>query len=327
MPELEQSVRRICSIVLSVFNEEEVLETFWDQLKVALVKVSDFDFELLWVNDGSTDRSQERLSSFKAVKDSNSISHKVLEFSKNFGHEAAMIAGIDHAAGDVVICMDADGQNPPAEIERMLGAFSDGAEIVLMERMKQASSRSYFKRSFSSIFYRLINQLSSIKMRNNSSDFFLISRRVADIFRNAYREKVRFIRGFIQSIGFETTTLTFRPDKRLAGKSKYNFKGLSSLAFNAIFSLSNRPLRLSILFSLGFVLFTIVLIVYSLIKFFYGESPPSGYTTIIIFLSLSFSFLFITLTVISLYFEKIVEEMRQRPLYIIKSIQKDDKDN
>jgi dolichol-phosphate mannosyltransferase len=216
-----------------------------------------------------------------------------------------MLAGIDHASGDAIICMDSDGQHPPKELKNIINAFEDKHEIVLMERTMNHGSNNVNK-YLSKRFYKLINKLSDIQFQENSTDFFLISKRVAIIFQEYFREQNRFIRGFVQSVGFDTSVLKFEASSRISGESKYSYKALIKLAINAIFSFSNKPLRLSILISMLFILFTVILSAFSLYQYFFGNKPPSGYTTIIIFMSVGFS----------------LQETRKRPLYIIKSIQK-----
>ncbi|WP_423128785.1 glycosyltransferase family 2 protein [Gaoshiqia sp. Z1-71] len=307
------------SIVISLYNEEDGVLSFWALLRAELIKMADIDFEVIWVNDGSTDQTQNRIEKLTTSHPGQNISHCSIEFSKNFGHESAMIAGIDHAKGDAVICMDGDGQHPPAEIENMLHAYQAGSDFVLMECI-QREDNGLVKKLLSASFYKLINRLSTIKLRNNATDFFLISRQVADILKTCYREQNRFIRGFIQSIGFSSVVLPFHAPSRLYGKSNYSLFRLFKHAFNAIFAFSNKPLRISMFFSVVFISFTVVFGLYTHYMYLYGDTPPSGYTSIIFLMLISFSLLFFTITILSLYFEKVIQEMRQRPIYIIKNI-------
>jgi len=307
------------SIVLSLYNEEEGVLTFWQALREELKKMASVNFELIWVNDGSTDRTQMHINSVLSDNGGGGLTHCSIEFSRNFGHEAAMISGIDHSKGDAVICMDADGQHPPAEISKMIGSFLSGEDVVLMERLER-DDNSFLKKFFSSLFYKIINQLSSVKVQPNATDFFLISRQVADHLKFNYREQNRFIRGYLQSIGFPSEVLPFHAPCRLYGKSKYSYLKLFGHALNAVFAFSNKPLRISICCSVIFLLFTVVFGVYTLYMYLYGDSPPSGYTSIILLLLISFSMLFLTITVLSLYFEKAIQEMRQRPIYIIRKM-------
>jgi len=311
-------MKKKISIVISSYNEEESLEEFSKSLVLEISKLNDFDFEIIWVNDGSKDKTAIKILEIaKGVKVSN-VTHVHIEFSKNFGHEAAMIAGIDNATGVAVICLDADGQHPPSEISRMIEMFLKGNDYILMSRI-QRDDNSFLKKALSALFYKVINSLSKIPFQKNSSDFFLISDDIAAILRTNYREKNRFIRGFIQSLGFTSTNIEFTAPKREFGESKYSYKKLFKLAISAIFTFSFKPLRLSVYFALLFIVFTVVLSGYTLYEYLLGDVPPSGYTTIILFISFSFTLLFSILSIQLLYFEKLIEEIRQNPIYIIKS--------
>ncbi|WP_108867112.1 glycosyltransferase family 2 protein [Aquimarina aquimarini] len=305
------------SIVISLYNEMDGIHHFWTSLKEVISEEKQVCFELIWVNDGSIDRTQEAIDEICEEPSVDNIKNIGIEFSKNFGHESAMIAGIDTASGEAVICIDSDGQHPPEEVPKMIKIFNEGNDIVLMKRLIREDS-SYLKKQFSRFFYRVINLLSTIKFEENSTDFFLISKRIKRILKSNFRDQNRFIRGFIQSLGFSKKTLLFSAPARQYGESSYSYLGLLKLAFNAIFSFSNKPLRVSIVLSVIFTLFTLGMIGYTLYVYMVGNEAPSGYNTIMIFMSASFSILFITLSILSLYFEKIIQEIRKRPIYIIK---------
>jgi polyisoprenyl-phosphate glycosyltransferase len=309
----------LISVVISLYNEADGVLNFWSDLREELTTLTEFCFEVIWVNDGSKDKTQVFIDEKIIVIIENNITHCSIEFSKNFGHEAAMIAGIDNAKGEAIICMDADGQHPPAEIAKMIAAFYAGNNSVLMERIYR-EDEGLFKKWLSSTFYVIINKLSSIEIRNNATDFFLISRQVADILKFNYREKNRLIRGYIQSLGFTLKVLPFKAPCRLSGESRYSYTKLVKLALDSVFAFSNKPLRISIVFSVLFILLTVLFGGYSLGMYLFGDTPPSGYTSIILLLTFSFSLLFLTITILSLYFEKVIQELRQRPLYLIKRL-------
>ncbi|GAA4277292.1 glycosyltransferase [Aquimarina mytili] len=309
--------KQLVSIVVSLYNEEEGVDHFWDSLKEVLRRENDIDFEVIWVNDGSTDQTQMAIDQIRKKESFENISNVSIEFSKNFGHESAMIAGIDNTNGEAIICIDSDGQHPPEEIPKMIQSYNEGNDIILMQRISR-NDNSFLKKRFSRFFYKVINFLSAVKFEENSTDFFLISKQIKEILESNFRDQNRFIRGFIQSLGFSKKTLTFTAPAREYGESSYSYLGLTKLAFNAIFSFSNKPLRISIFLSVFFILFTIGMIGYTLYTYWYGTTAPSGYNTIIIFMSASFSILFVTLSILSLYFEKLIQEMRKRPIYIIK---------
>jgi polyisoprenyl-phosphate glycosyltransferase len=305
------------SLIISVFNEEQVLPLFWDELHKVIRSLGQHRFECVWVNDGSTDTSQTLISQICSdpgfYGDTQSI-----EFSRNYGHEAAMIAGVDYATGEVMICMDADLQHPPSSIPAMLDAFKEGVDIVTMTRSSRADSQGA-KKGLSRWFYKMLNALSDFEFEKNASDFFLVSRRVADILKNNFRERNRFLRGYIQIIGFDKRSLTFDAEARAAGETKYSYSKLFSLANVAIFSFSRKPLYLAMFLAVVFILISIALVAYTLFMFFWGDEPPPGYTTVLVFTSVSFASLFFVLAILSLYVGRGVEEIKERPIYLLKN--------
>jgi polyisoprenyl-phosphate glycosyltransferase len=308
------------TVVISLFNEEEGVEAFWQQLHDFMNEHKYWFFELIWVNDGSKDKTQQKINNLTDLVDLQSnYSHKTIEFSRNFGHEAAMIAGIDYSEKDLVICMDADSQHPVTIIKKMVEKHLEGNDIVLAIR-KDRADHGFMNKMLSRSFYNLINKFSEVYLTPNSSDFFLISRKIKEILKSNYREHNRLIRGFIQSIGFEIGKVEYIAPAREAGKSKYSIRKLASLALNSLFAFSNKPLRISLFMSFIFIGFSLILIFYSLFKFFTDSTVPSGYTTLIIFVSISFAIFFFTFSVFLMYFEKTLTEVRNRPLYIIKKI-------
>ena len=180
--------RKKISVVVSVYNEELSLNQFY-KTTVSVLDKCVWDYELIFVNDGSQDGSIELFKGF--AKENAKV--KVVDFSRNFGHEAAMIAGIDHALGDGVVCMDADLQHPPACIPDIIAKFEDGYEVISMIRTKNADA-GIIKRITSGAFYKVLNLMSPVKFENNSSDFFAISKNVAGVLRKDYRDKIRYLR-------------------------------------------------------------------------------------------------------------------------------------
>ncbi|HNZ69562.1 MAG: glycosyltransferase family 2 protein [Prolixibacteraceae bacterium] len=305
------------SIAFSVFNEEGSLSRLFPALR-ELTGHHPGDWEFLFVDDGSTDGSAEAIRRFRE-KELPGCTIRMIRFSRNFGHEAAMIAGIDNATGDAVICMDADLQHPLEMVPEMINSYQKGFSIVTMNRNSNKGN-SLAGNFFSSLFYGLINRLSSDKLQKNSSDFFLISKEVAQVLRNNYRERNRFLRGIIQIIGFSATSLEYDAPDRVAGKTKYSFLKLTRLTAQAITSFSNAPLYLGIWFGFLFSLLSLILGLYSLWIFFFGEMPPSGYTTIILFLSVSFAILFFLVGIIGIYTGYLFDEQKKRPIYIIEEM-------
>ncbi len=292
------------SIVVSIFNEENVIQLFYDELIQSIPNV--FEYEIIFIDDGSTDSSQDIISNI-SIENKNV---KSILFSRNFGHEAAMLAGIDYASGEAIICMDSDLQHPPVMIPIMLERFQEGGVDII--NMVRSNNKSIL----SSAFYKLLKLISPFDIEADASDFFLISRRIAKILKKDYRERVRFLRGFIQMLGFKKTVLTFDVAERASGESKYSIFKLLSLSITAIATLSKFPLKLGTY--LGFLSGTFGLIVatYSIIMKVI-QHPVSGYTTIIVFLSIMFSIQFFILGVIGEYIGFLFDEQKKRPIYII----------
>ncbi|MCP4521735.1 MAG: glycosyltransferase family 2 protein [Cytophagales bacterium] len=312
------SIKKTVSIIVSVYNEQEVLYEFWKELYAVIKKIKNYNFNVIFVNDGSKDNSQEIIDSFISEELLPNVFVKTIEFSKNFGHEAAMIAGIDESNDDLLICLDADLQHPPKNIHKIIKKYEEGHEIVLMKRITRADN-SFIKNYLSKLFYKTILWLSETSFEQNASDFFMISKNVAQVLKNNFRERNRFLRGFIQIIGFNLTTIEYNAPARFSGESNYSFIELAKLGFTAIFAFSNKPLRLSLLFSSLFFLFSLILSIYTLFTYFFGNKPPDGYTTLIIFQSIGFAVICFLISVISIYFGKSLEEIRDRPIYLIKS--------
>ena len=301
---------RKLSIIVSVFNEEASLPMFYQELKNTLQNV-DFEYDILFVNDGSTDQSLDKI---REIKQQDSQVH-FINFSRNFGHEAAMLAGLDFCTGDAAVCMDADLQHPPRSIIEMWTKFQEGFDVINMVRMDRQDG-GFFRKITSKAFYSITNKMLNSKLEPNASDFFLISKRVIHLLQNNYRERTRFIRGFIQIIGFNRTTITFHAPERVAGVSKYSFFKLLTLSFSAISTLSKVPLKLGLWSGLLSGLMSIIIAIYSLVMWFI-DKPVGGYTTLVILISGMFCVNFIVLGIIGEYIGHLFDESKGRPHYIV----------
>ena len=302
-----------CSVVASVFNEEECLQMFYESLS-KILHSSSISYEIIFVNDGSVDNS---LSILKNIASKDHFV-KIIDFSKNFGHEAAMLAGIDHACGEAVICMDSDLQHPPELIPEMLQKKAEGFEVVNMVRTIRRDA-GFLQKMNSKLFYKFINSISTVKLAENASDFFLISQKVCKILQKNFRERTRFLRGIIQLIGFRKTTIEFEAPKRAAGKSKYSFFKLLKLSLTAISSFSKIPLQLGIITGLIFSIISIILIVFSFGMWLFGKTVP-GYTTLIIFMSAFAGIQLFVTGLIGQYISYIFDEVKERPVYVVNEI-------
>ncbi len=301
------------SVVVSVYNEELALEMFFQETKKVLDNMK-WDYELIFVNDGSADGSLELLKKFAAS--CNKV--KVVNFSRNFGHEAAMIAGVDHAGGDGVVCMDADLQHPPAYIPEIIEAFENGYNVVNMVRTKNEDA-GIIKRITSAAFYKILNWMSPVKFQNNASDFFAFDAKVMKVMKTEYRERIRFLRGFVQNVGFQRTTIEFEAAKRVAGESKYSIKKLLRFSVHTLFSFSDLPLKLGVYSGIVTALLGIILMIYTIVNKVMFH-VPAGYSTIIVFLCFMFAVLMIIIGVIGEYISILFTEIKERPVYLVDEV-------
>jgi len=299
---------RLLSVVVSVYNEEKALEDFYREATGVLKGIA-WEYELIFVNDGSGDQSLSILERL-AAGDSNV---KVVSFSRNFGHEAAMIAGLDYSRGDGIICMDADLQHPPECIPGILECFERGYEVINMFRTRNKTA-GLVKNITSSGFYWLINHISDVHFEANASDFFAISRHVAQVLKENYREKVRFLRGYVQNVGFKKTTIEYEARARVAGESKYSIKKLFVFSINTILCFSNMPLKLGIYAGIFSALLGLLVMIYTL---FTRRGAPSGYATIVVLICFMFAMMFVIIGIIGEYIAILFTELKDRPIYIV----------
>ena len=302
------------SIIVSVYNEEAGIRRFYEVCAGVLASLSvSYEYEIIFINDGSSDKSGEILRDF-ADRDREHV--RVIEFSKNFGHEAAMTAGLDYALGDILIFLDSDLQHPPRLIPEIVEKMEAGADIINMVRTKN-STAGLIKSITSGGFYALINLMSDIKLEPSASDFFALRKEVAEVLRHSYREKVRFLRGYVQNVGFKKETIEFEAPPRVAGKSHYSIKKLFRFSIDTILCFSNMPLKLGIYAGLFSGFLGLLLIVYTLLT---RQGAPSGYATIIIVLCFMFAMLFVILGIIGEYIAILFAELKDRPIYIVRDI-------
>ena len=303
----------VLSVVVSVYNEVEGIRHAYEEMTRVLQQMPE-TYELIFVDDGSTDGTADLLRPIVA----SDPYVRMVSFSKNFGHEAAMLAGIDYSRGEAVVCLDSDLQHPPAMIPDMVARWRDGFDVVNMVRTDRADA-NFFQKSSSRLFYRFTNLISDVKLAENASDFFLISRRVAAVLKTDFRERTRFLRGIVQLVGFPKTTLEYKAQERAAGHSKYSFFKLVKLSFSAISSFSKAPLRLGIFAGILFGFVSLVLIVYSLVMWIF-DTPVSGYTTLVVFMSAFASIQMFVIGIIGQYIGYIFDEVKGRPIYVVKEV-------
>lgn len=313
MPKPASPVR--VSIIVPVYNEEKVIREFHDSL-IALLDDLPYQFEIYYVNDGSGDKTQEIIANFSEA-DKRVIA---VEFSRNFGHQSALSAGLDLANGDVVITMDGDGQHPPQLITSMLSLYRDGYDIVLTQRLEPVRN-SLFKRWSSSGFYWFINRLSNTSILPGAADFRLMARNAVLALRRM-PEYHRFLRGMVSWMGFRSVVLPYEPVERIAGESKYSLRKMIGLALDAIFSFSLIPLWIGLLSGGCFFTLALLEIIYVLSFWFTGrqELLAPGWSSLIFIILIVGGTIMISLGFIGVYIGYIFQEVKHRPLYIIRSI-------
>jgi len=301
------------SIVVPVYNEAQVIAEFHQRLRSAIDALP-YSFEIWYVNDGSCDQTEAVV--IEIIRQDNRV--RLLNLSRNFGHQAALTAGLDFAEGQAVITMDGDGQHPPEYIEDLLDLYERGFDVVLTQRTDNQEG-TFLKRSTSWLFYRLINLMSATTVVPGAADFRLMSRMVVLSLRQM-RETHRFLRGLVTWTGFRWTTIQIRPSSRIAGESKYSLRKMMRLAYEAIFSFSTVPIRLSILLGICVLGLACLEFLDPLILILSGRAHElvPGWTTLIISALVLGATQLITLAIIGQYVGLIYEEVKRRPLYLLQ---------
>lgn len=307
--------KKTISYIFPIFNESGNIELLHSTMqKVIRPREKSFDFEFIYINDGSRDDSLEKLIALHQ-KDARI---KVINFSRNFGHQLAVTAGIDTANGDAVIIMDSDMQDPPKVSLELIDKWQEGYEVVYAQRRTRKDG--IFKRITADLFYRLLQRLADISIPRNTGDFRLIDRKVVDTMKN-FPEHNRFLRGMVSYVGFQQTAVVFDRDERHAGETGYPLKKMIKFAMDGILGFSTAPLKLITRIGTFFSLLSIAGIVYALcMRIFSPETAVAGWTLLIITILLIGGVQLIMLGVLGGYIGRIYTEVQNRPLYIIDTI-------
>ncbi len=303
---------RLIHIVIPAYNEAVSLPVLHERLaKVASVETA-YEFRFLIVDDGSTDDTQ-RVVRELAARDPRV---RLLVLSRNFGHQAALSAGLDHADGDALVFLDADLQHPPELVPELLRKWEHGAQVVDTIRIddKQAS---LFKRATSRGFYRLINLLSEVRIEPGGADFRLLDRSAAAALRQV-KERARFVRGLVQWIGFRHDRIEYRPEARFAGTSKFSLRKMLRLAFDGLYSFSSVPLRVATWLGAIVSLGALVYAAYALYAKFFTNDVIQGWTSLLVVVLLIGGAQLTTLGILGGYIGRIYEEVRARPVYLVQ---------
>ncbi|GGJ57917.1 dolichol-phosphate mannosyltransferase [Anoxybacillus voinovskiensis] len=299
------------SVVIPVYNEALVIRETYKRLKRVMGQ-TDGSYELLFVNDGSEDETLDMLKEL-AVRDD---TVKYLDFSRNFGHQIAITAGMDYASGEAIVIIDADLQDPPELILEMIEKWKEGYDVVYAKRIKR-KGETFFKKATAYAFYRLLRAATEMDIPLDTGDFRLIDRKVRDQLVGM-RERSRFVRGLVSWVGFKQTAIEYERDERFAGETKYPLKKMIRFSLDGITSFSYKPLKLASL--LGFLLSVVSaiwMIVVLYLKLF-THSTVTGWSSLVMAVLFFNGVVLIMLGVIGEYIGRIYDEVKQRPLYILK---------
>ena len=301
----------LISLVVPVFNEEEVLAAFYDRASRALAALEGTTYEIVFIDDGSADGSYGLLAGM-ASRDPHV---RVLKLSRNFGHQIAISAGIDHVRGDCVVIIDADLQDPPEVVGAMVEQWRNGFDVVYGVRSDRAGE-TRLKLVTASAFYRLLNRVTKIQIPANVGDFRLISRRVVDQLKQL-REKDRFVRGLVSWVGFKQTGVTYKRDPRFAGETKYPFRKMLKFAFDGITSFSTMPLKLAMWTGYAAAILAVLYLLSVFVQKLLGYTVE-GWATIMVAMLFLGSVQLICLGIIGEYLGRIFNEVKPRPMYVIE---------
>jgi len=308
-------LKKLISYILPVYNEDENIEIFYKVLTKTIERIEKiYEFELVFINDGSKDNSLKMLTQMHEKDDR----VKVINFSRNFGHQIAITAGLDNCEGDAVIIMDTDLQDPPRVSLELIEKWEKGFDVVFAKRRNRKDG--IFKKITAYLFYRILNKFIEFQIPLDTGDFRLVDKKVVKEFRK-FRERNRFVRGLFSYLGFAQTAVLFDRDERHAGHTKYPFKKMLKFALDGITSFSVFPLKLITQFGFVVSMISFIGIVYALVlRIFFPEITVSGWTFLVIAILFLGGVQMIMLGIIGEYIGRIYSEVQGRPLYIIESI-------
>ena len=294
------------SVVVPMYYEEEIVGECYSELKRVLTSIKNYDYEIVFVNDGSRDKTLELLE--KIAKKNNKV--KIVSLSTNFGHQAAVSAGLTVVSGDAIVIIDADLQDPPSLIPDMLKLWEDGYEIVYGKRKKR-DGESAFKLFTAKMFYKILNSLSSVSIPRDTGDFRLVDKKVVKVM-NSLPEHNKFLRGLYSFTGFKQKEFLYERKERYAGKSKYTLKKMVKLASDGIISFSYKPLYFILILGIINLLISLISAIL-LVIFIKSYLIP----LLVLLCSFSIGIILFSLGIVALYIARIYDEAKNRPSYII----------
>ncbi len=306
-------MKKLITILVPAYNEEEVLPLLIKRLDTLTGQLPDYSWELLFVNDGSKDKTDEMLRSY--AKNDSRISY--VNFSRNFGKEAALIAGFDYAKGDAVVNIDADLQDPPELIPEMIRYWEEGYDDVYAKRRSRAGE-TWFKKFSSRTYYRILQSSTLVPLQVDTGDFRLLSKRAVEAMKQ-FRESERYTKGMFSWIGFKKKELLYDRDPRAAGMAKQNYRKLINLAIDGITSLTTAPLRISTYVGALTSFVAFVYIVYLLVRPLFGVPTVPGYASTLAVILFLGGIQLLSLGIIGEYVGRIFNETKRRPLYFVET--------
>ena len=310
------------SLVIPMYYEEKVVNECYKREKDTLKKLDGYEYEIIFVNDGSKDKTLELLE--EIAKNDKNV--KVISFSRNFGHQAAVTAGLKETTGDAVVIIDADLQDPPELIPEMLKLWEEGNEVIYGKR-KAREGESIFKLMTAKMFYKTLNSLSDVDIPKDTGDFRLVDRKVVEAMNNL-PEHNKFLRGLWSWLGFKQYAFEYERKERFAGETKYPLKKMLKLASDGIISFSSKPIK--IVGALGFIsiFISLCILIYALLSFaFKWNQLSAGWTSLMVAITFFAGVQLLSLWIISEYIGRIYDESKNRPQYIIdKKINVNEKD-
>ncbi len=300
------------SLVVPCYNEEEVIGETIKRLQGFCSQLDGFDAELIFIDDGSHDRTREIVKSFMG----HDARVKLICFTRNFGHQIAVTAGIDAANGDAVVVIDADLQDPPEVVHQMIAKWREGYDVVYGTRTERPGE-PVFKLVTSKWFYRLLNRLSDVEIPLDAGDFRLMSRSVVDALR-AMPERDRFVRGLVSWVGFRQVSLQYKRAERFAGHSKYPLRKMLGFAADGLLSFSTKPLQMSVTIGMACASLSLVGIVYALVLRLFTDIWVEGWTALMIAVLFMGGVQLVSVGVLGEYVARIYGEIKRRPLYVVQ---------
>ena len=301
------------SVIIPMYYEEEVAEECYKRMTFVLQNIENYDYEIICINDGSKDKTLTILENL-AIKDKRL---KVLSFSRNFGHQCAVTAGLKFVTGDVIVIIDADLQDPPELIPEMLKLWEAGNDVIYGKR-KTRDGESVFKLFTAKMFYKTLNALSDVEIPKDTGDFRLVDRKVVDTI-NSLPEHNKFLRGLFSWVGYKQIPFQYERKERFAGKTKYPLKKMLKLASDGIISFSTKPLKIVGGLGIISIVISFILLIYALISYIFKlNNLSAGWTSLMLGITFFAGVQLLSLWIMSEFIARIYDESKNRPQYIIE---------